>query len=112
MIFSHDQSFAEALELHENLLFAESQAISCRDLAVVEDLLSQKEESLSGLVAARKELGTLLSKDLHEKFSNLLQMQRKNTENFRKLHQGGCDLTPKPPQTKYLSDRLKNAYSR
>ena len=40
------EKLLEALDLHQNLLFAEQQAISARDLNTVEQILNQKDSSM------------------------------------------------------------------
>ena len=53
--FSYEK-LLNALDLHQNILHAEKQAISARDLDTVENILLQKDSSLELVLAARNEV--------------------------------------------------------
>ena len=48
--------FIDVLEVHENLLHAETQAIAAKHLDTIEEILEKKETSLSTLLSARENL--------------------------------------------------------
>lgn len=106
------EKLLEALDLHHNLLHAEMQAIAARDLNTVEDILGQKEQSLDLLLLAKKKLGPDFPPHIQSRISSVLNLQEKNTQNFRNLHvqdnqpKGSGDLLNP------LFKRLKQAYSK
>ena len=88
MLSDLEEKLKVALELHINILHAESQAISAKDLSTIESILPQKDESLSSLVSIREKfksdpaevplLGSLIA--------SVLDHQLKNTQKFKTLH--------------------------
>ena len=105
------QELFEALELHQNLIHAEQQAISSRDLSTIESILAQKEKSLSLLIAAKANHTSNYSPELNSRISKVLEQQRKNTENFRKLHiQQTCSEGDQTNKVSPLFRRMRQAY--
>ena len=51
--FAH---FIDLLEVHENLLHAETQAIAAKHLDTIEEILEKKDTSLTALLSARENL--------------------------------------------------------
>jgi len=76
----------DALSLHQNLIYAEQQAISSKDLDSVESILIQKEKSLDLLLDVKKKYTTPYPPEIDSWVREVLLQQDKNAENFRKLH--------------------------
>ena len=104
------QSLLDALDLHQHLLHAEQQAISCRDLDIIEDILKQKDESLQILINAKQASSENYPPELQSRISSILDQQKKNTLNFRKLHiqEGRAEL--ETSETNPLFNRMRKAY--
>ena len=49
--------FFNALEAHESLLHAETQAIAAQHIDTIESIIAQKEESLKSLLEAKSDIG-------------------------------------------------------
>jgi len=109
--FAHAK-LIEALELHQNILFAEKQAIAVRDLNMVEDILRQKEQSLELVLHAKSEVGENFSENLNHRISIVLELQKLNTKNFRKLHIQDEQIPKKEDKSHPLFTRLRQAYSK
>ena len=110
--FSHEK-LLEALDLHHNLLFAEKQAISARDLNTVEHILKQKDQSMELLLLAKDEAGcTDYPFHIESRISKVLKLQQQNTENFRRLQIQDENQTEASKPSSPLFRRFKQAYSR
>ena len=101
-----------ALELHSNLLQAETQAISAKDLSTIEDILVQKDESLEILISAKNlvEESSDPYPELQKLVKDVLDHQAKNAENFRKLHVQKGDITSVIDSSNTLNNRVAKAY--
>jgi len=108
------ENLKKALELHSQVLHAESQAISAKDLSTVEEILQRKDESLEFLVTAKDffEQNSSTNSDLEKLIQDVLSHQEKNTENFRKLHIQEENSSNKNRLSNSLSDRVSRAYRR
>ena len=104
----------KALELHSQVLHAESQAISAKDLTTVEEILQRKDESLEFLISAKELFDQNSNTDsyLEKLIEDVLSHQEKNTENFRKLHKQEKNSSHKNRLSNSLSDRVNRAYQR
>jgi hypothetical protein len=100
----------DALELHQNLLHAEQQAISSKDLNIVEDILRQKDETLQILIDAKKNTGDHFPQEIESRISNVLDQQRRNTQNFRKLHIQQDRTEPSAQESNPIFKRMRRAY--
>ena len=110
---THD-NLLEALDLHLNVLHAEKQAISSRDLNLIEDILYQKDESLKILLSAKKRADSSFDfpPNVMAQISSVLALQEKNANNFRELHiQKEGKISPSGVSNT-LSDRIAKAYRR
>jgi hypothetical protein len=101
----------EALELHLNILFAEQQAISARDLATVEQILGQKDTSMDLLMRAKKDSDSNYPPEIQSRISNVLSQQAENTSSFRKLHIQADSPNTDASSTSPFQKRMKQAYS-
>ena len=105
--------FLELLEVHENLLHAETQAIAARDLDTVESILEKKDESLRDLLESKDELGSnpIFDKDSEKGIAKVLDLQERNANSFAKLHKD-ISLSKKGKMDLYPSrdKRLRRAY--
>ena len=105
--------FLELLEVHENLLHAETQAIAARDLDTVESILVKKDESLRDLLESKDELGSnpIFDKDSEQGIAKVLDLQERNANSFAKLHKD-ISLSKKGKMDLYPSrdKRLRRAY--
>lgn len=104
------QSLKEALELHQNLLHAEQQAISSRDLNIIEDILKQKDESLQILINAKQASAENYPPQIQSRISYIIDQQKKNTSNFRKLHIQENATEAVSSETNPLFNRMRKAY--
>ena len=104
------QSLVDALELHQNLIHAEQQAISCRDLNIIEDILKRKDESLQILINAKKASTENYPPEIESRISSILDQQKKNTLNFRKLHIQEDQAKAEASETNPLFNRMRKAY--
>jgi len=100
----------DALELHQNLLHAEQQAISSKDLNIVEDILRQKDETLQLLIDAKQNTGGNYPKEIESRISKVLDLQRRNTQNFRKLHIQQDHTEPCVQESNPIFKRMRRAY--
>jgi len=108
---THD-NLQEALDLHLNILHTEMQAISARDLDLIEDILYQKDESLKILLSAKnsEDSSSDFPPNIKAQISSVLSIQEKNANNFRELHiQKEGKITPSGVSNT-LSDRIAKAY--
>jgi hypothetical protein len=107
-----EEKLRHAIELHSQVLHSEAQAISARDLSIIEDILAKKDESLEILLSAKEDLGQdyETSSDLMKLFEQVVDYQRKNTENFRKLHIQESENPESGKPTDTFSDRVSRAY--
>jgi len=106
------KNLLDALELHQNLLFAEQQAISARDLSTVEQILNQKDKSLDLLLSAKQDASVNYPPEIRSRISNVLSQQEKNTNNFRKLHIQSVGPKTKSSSPNPFFKRMKQAYSK
>ena len=104
------QSLIDALELHQHLLHAEQQAISSKDLNVVEDILNQKDESLQILINAKQASTENYPPEIESRISSILDQQKKNTFNFRKLHIQENRTEDGVVETNPIFKRMRKAY--
>ena len=104
---------SEFLELHENLLHAETQAIAAKHLDTIESLIEAKQENLNFLLEAKEELKSNPRDDQRadELIEKILELQDRNTKSFSKLYQDKA-LEKKGRGREQLSQdkRLKRAY--
>jgi len=98
------------LELHQNLLYAEQQAISAKDLNIIEDLLKRKDESLQVLINAKQSSEEGYPPEIESRISNILDLQKKNSLNFRKLHIQENQPEVESPEANLISKRIRKAY--
>ena len=105
--------FLEFLELHENLLHAETQAIAAKHLDTIESLIEAKQENLKFLLEAKEVLKSNPRDDQRadELIEKILELQDRNTKSFSKLYQDKA-LEKKGRGREQLSQdkRLKRAY--
>lgn len=104
------QSLVDALELHQNLIHAEQHAISCRDLNIIEDILDRKDESLQILINAKQASSENIPPEIESRISSILDQQKKNTLNFRKLHIQERRTELETSETNPLFNRMRKAY--
>ena len=105
------QDLFEALDLHQNLIHAEQQAIACKDLGTIESILYQKDKSLSLLIEAKNRNSFINDPDINSRIHDVLEQQQKNTENFRKLHiQQPPSNSAADSELSPLFRRMKQAY--
>ena len=105
------EKLLEALELHQNLLFAEQQAISARDLNTVEQILNQKDSSMDLLLRAKEDTNSNYPPEIQSRITIVLSQQAENTSNFRKLHiQTECP-NAETSSTSPFHKRMRQAYS-
>lgn len=105
------EELLDALDLHHNVLHAEKQAIDARDLDTVEDLLSQKDESLNMILSAKSKLSENYPENVKSRINSVLTLQKSNTQNFRKLHIQDHNKSDTIGSSNPLFKRLKRAYS-
>jgi len=99
----------DALDLHQNVLHAEEQAIIARDLNTVERISHLKDESIEKLTFANNKPLEHYPVFIQERISIILEKQQKNTDNFRRLHiQDNPSFTKE--STSPLFKRMKQAY--
>ncbi len=102
-----------ALQLHDNVLHAEEQAIHSKDMKTIEEVTLQKDQTLEILVQIKEALdqdGIDIS-DLSEEIDRIISRQEKNTELFRGLHIQGTNSKAKSnPNQNTLQNRLRKAY--
>jgi hypothetical protein len=80
-------TFIDILEVYENLLHTETQAIAAKNLDEIESILAQKEESMKSVLTAKSEiefdpLTNINTKDL---ITRLIELQKRNAESFKRL---------------------------
>ena len=100
----------DALELHQNLLYAEQQAISSKDLNIIEDILMRKDESLMVLINAKQSSEEGYPPEIESRISSILDLQEKNSLNFRKLHIQDNHPEVEIPEANLMSKRIRKAY--
>jgi hypothetical protein len=102
-----------ALQLHENVLHAEEQAIQAKDLATIEQVASQKDHTLDLLARVKETLdneGVDFS-DLQKEIDEIINKQERNTELFRDLHiQSENSSPPSRSNLNSLKNRMRKAY--
>ena len=106
--------FLELLEVHENLLHAETQAIAAKELDVIESILQKKDESLEIVLTARDNLGVdpRTNQQLDSLIDRVIELQKRNADSFQKLvKQQSSKASSKDESKNLLSNRLKQAYS-
>ena len=105
------EKLLEALDLHQNLLFAEQQAISARDLNTVEQILNQKESSMDLLLRAKEDTDSNYPPEIQSRITNVLSQQAENTSSFRKLHIQAESPNTVATVTSPFHKRMRQAYS-
>ena len=105
------EKLLKALDLHQNLLFAEQQAISARDLNTVEQILNQKDSSMDLLLRAKEDLDSNYPPEIQSRITNVLSQQAENTSNFRKLHIQAESPNIDSSSTNPFHKRMRQAYS-
>ena len=106
--------FLELLEVHENLLHAETQAIAAKELDIIASILQKKDESLEIVLAARDNLGVdpRTNQQLDSLINRVIELQKRNADSFQKLvKQQSSKASSKDESKNLLSNRLKQAYS-
>ena len=107
--------FLGALETHENLLHAETQAIAAKHLDTIESILSKKEESLRLLLEARDLLDGNPRDDTaaDEFIDRVIALQKRNADSFKKLvdQQSEKENSQNNGDLKPIDQRLKKAYT-
>ena len=106
--------FLELLEVHENLLHAETQAIAAKELDTIESILQKKDESLEIVLTARDNLGVdpRTNQQLDSLIDRVIELQKRNADSFQKLvKQQSSKASPKDESKNLLSNRSKQAYS-
>ena len=102
-----------ALQMHDNVLHAEEQAIQAKNIDTIEQIASQKDESLNLLVQAKENVdqeGTDIS-DLQTEIGRIIQKQEHNTELFRDLHiQSKSSSSVNRSNLNSLKNRMRKAY--
>jgi len=78
------QDLFEALELHQNLIHAEQQAIACKDLGTIESILYQKDKSLSLLIEAKNRNSSINDPEIHSRIHDVLEQQQKKHRELSK----------------------------
>lgn len=110
--FAH---FIDLLEVHENLLHAETQAIAAKHLDTIEEILEKKDTSLTALLSARENLieDPRENKRADEMIDRVLELQGRNAKSFTKFfnersakEKGGLLKISSQEQ------KVKNAYQR
>lgn len=108
-------SFLLALETHENLLHAETQAIAAKHLDTIDSILSQKEESLEIVLQEKGKLESdpRLFERADELIDRVIELQKRNAELFKKLIDVQSEKNDSPGNGQYkpVDKRLKKAYS-
>ena len=102
-----------ALQLHENVLHAEEQAIQAKDIDTIEEISIQKDKTLELLVHAKEvlDLEGIDVLNLQEDINRVILKQEKNTELFRALHIQGSNVKPSSElKQSPLQNRLRKAY--
>ena len=105
--------FLEALETFENLLHAETQAIAAKHLDTIEEIIERKDENLRALLDAKERIG-VNPRSVFEAdalVDQVLDLQEKNVESFRKLFEKQFKLNQGKGNTEKPIDRkLRKAY--
>ena len=108
--------FLNALETHENLLHAETQAIAAKHLDTIESILKKKDESLRLLLEAKDLLGKDPTKNnsADKLIDRVIELQKRNAELFKKLvdRQTAKENSESKIDLKPIDQRLKKAYSK
>ena len=105
--------FLEALETFENLLHAETQAIAAKHLDTIEEIIERKDESLRALLEAKELIGIdpRSISDADVLVDQVLDLQEKNVESFRRLFQKQFKLSKGIEDSEKPIDRkLRKAY--
>ena len=103
-------SFQIALETHENLLHAETQAIAAKHkhLDTIEEILQKKDRSLQILLSNKADLPEKFLDDskINEQIERVLQLQQRNADSFKKF------LTKDLGREKGLEEKLSSGDQR
>ena len=105
------EKLLKALDLHQNLLFAEQQAISARDLNTVEQILNQKDSSMDLLLRAKEDTDSNYPPEIQSRITNVLCQQAENTSSFCKLHIQTESPDTNSTFTSPFHKRMRQAYS-
>ena len=104
------------LEVHENLLHAETQAIAAKHIDTIESILSKKEESIRSVLEVKEQFNTnpRTDKNVDELIDRLIELQKRNADSFKKLVDKQSDKEKKGELKlqKPIEFRLKKAYSK
>ena len=107
--------FLDALEVHENLLHAETQAIAAKHLNTIEEILDKKDISLSALLESKENLGVdpRSYKQANRLIDRVLELQQRNADSFRKFFKERS-AKEKGSELKISSQeqKIRNAYLR
>lgn len=105
--------FLEALETFENLLHAETQAIAAKHLDTIEEIIERKDENLRALLEAKEriEIDPRSIIEADALVDQVLDLQEKNVESFRRLFQKQFKLSQGKVDSENPIDRkLRKAY--
>ena len=77
--------FRVALETHENLLHAETQAIAAKHLDTIEEILAKKDQSLEILISTKENLPDDFQNDamISSQMDRVLELQERNVASFK-----------------------------
>ena len=79
--------FLELLEVHENLLHAETQAIAAKHLDTIEEILQKKDQSLEILISSKEQLPDNFQNDatISSQMDRVLELQQRNAASFKRF---------------------------
>ena len=79
--------FRVALETHENLLHAETQAIAAKHLDTIEEILDKKDQSLEILISTKENLPDDFQNDamIISQMDRVLELQERNAASFKRF---------------------------
>ena len=104
---------SNAIQLHENVLHAEEQAIQAKDIATIKQVASQKDHTLNLLARAKETLdneGADIS-GLQKEIEKIIKKQERNTELFRDLHIQSKSSSPgNRSNLNSLKNKMRKAY--
>ena len=106
--------FKFALDTHEDLLHAETQAIAAKHLDTIEEILVKKEDSLVELVEAKNAVNDYSgNNDLSASVERILKLQERNAELFKKFFdelrkEKGLEISKTAVDNKFLKAYLRS----
>ena len=79
--------FKVALDTHENLLHAETQAIAAKHLDTIEEILEKKDQSLEVLISSKEHLPDNFQNDatISSQMDRVLELQQRNAASFKRF---------------------------